>query len=110
MTWKTTDTPQARASFIAEFLREDWDVVDLAASYGISRKTAYKWIGRFKAGGWDGLKELSRAPQHHPNALAAEMEKLVLACKAEWPKWGAPKLLVKLRKQLGAQACPSESS
>src|SRR3954463_10519349 len=110
MTWKTADTAQARSSFIAEFLREEFDVVDLAESYGISRKTAYKWIGRFKAAGWAGLQELSRAPRHHPNALAAEIERLVLECKARWPKWGAPKLLVKLRSQVGAEACPSESS
>jgi transposase InsO family protein len=110
MSWKTTDTPQARASFSTDFLREEWDVAELAAGYGISRKTACKWIGRFKASGWEGLTEFSRAPQHHPNALAAEVERLVLECKAAWPKWGAPKLLVKLRKQLGVQACPSESS
>jgi len=110
MTWITTDTQQARASFIAAFQTEEIDVVDLAESYGISRKTAYKWIGRFKAEGWPGLAELSRAPRHHPNALAAELEALVLECKARWPKWGAPKLVVKLRAQLGAQRCPSESS
>jgi putative transposase len=110
MTWNTTDTNQARALFIAEFQKEEMDVVDLAGSFGISRKTAYKWIGRFKAGGWAGLEELSRAPRHHPNALEAELEGLVLECKARWPKWGAPKLLVKLRAQVGEQRCPSESS
>lgn len=110
MSWKTTDTDQARHSFIAEFLREERNVVDLAESYGISRKTAYKWIGRFKSAGWAGLKELSRAPRHHPNALGADLERRVLECKARWPKWGAPKLFIKLRAQLGPEGCPSESS
>jgi transposase InsO family protein len=110
MTWKTSDAQQARASFIAEVQRGEIDVVDLAESYGISRKTAYKWMARFKAGGWTGLEERSRAPRNHPNALTAEVERWVLECKARWPKWGAPKLLVKLRAQVGAQRCPSESS
>src|ERR1051325_6080563 len=108
MTWKPTATDQARASFIAEFLREEFEVVELAESYGISRKTAYKWIGRFKRGGWAGLQERSRAPQPHPNALASEIERLVLECKARGPKSGAAKLVVELRAQLGAEECPAE--
>jgi transposase InsO family protein len=56
------------------------------------------------------LQEKSRAPLSHPNALGEEVEELVLACKARWPKWGAPKLLVKLRAQMGEEQCPSESS
>lgn len=110
MSWKTADAQQARILFIAEVERGEVDLVDLAESYGISRKTAYKWMARFKAGGWAGLEERSRAPRHHPNTLSKEVEKLVLECKGRWPKWGAPKLLVKLRAQLGAEQCPSESS
>jgi transposase InsO family protein len=110
MSWKTTDAAQERRAFISEYLEEELEVVELAERYGISRKTAYKWIGRFEAGGWAGLEELSRAPRNHPNAVEAEMEARVLECKARWPKWGTPKLLVKLRAQVGEEQCPSESS
>lgn len=110
MSWKTTDPEAAKAAFIAEFKTEEFAVADLAKRHGISRKTAYKWLARFAAEGWAGLQERSRAPLSHPNALGDEVEKLVLACKARWAKWGAPKLLVKLRAQLGEERCPSESS
>lgn len=110
MSWKTTDTAQARRSFIGEILKGELEVTELAESYGISRKTAYKWIERFEEKGSAGLEELSRAPHHHPNALEPELEARVLECKARWPKWGAPKLLVKLREQVGMERCPSESS
>lgn len=110
MSWKTTNAEEARTSFITDFLTEEWEVMELAESYGISRKTAYKWIARYHAEGWSGLQELSRAPRNHPNALGAELEAAVLKCKARWPKWGAPKLLVKLRQQMGSEGCPSESS
>jgi putative transposase len=110
MSWKTTDTAQARRLFIGEFLEGEFEVAELAESYAISRKTAYKWIDRFEQQGWVGLEERSRAPRNHPNALEPELAALVLECKARWPKWGAPKLLVKLRAQVGAQRCPSESS
>lgn len=110
MSWKTTNSKQEKAAFIAELQTEDFSVADLARRFGISRKTAYKWIERFRGEGWEGLEERSRAPRNHPNALGDEVEKLVLDLKARWPKWGAPKLLVKLRDRLNAEECPSESS
>jgi putative transposase len=110
MCWKTRNSKQEREAFIGDFQTEDFAVADLARRYGISRKTAYKWIERFAGSGWSGLEERSRAPKSHPNALGAETETMVLELKARWPKWGAPKLLVKLRGRLGSAACPSESS
>jgi transposase InsO family protein len=109
MSWTTTDPKQEKAAFILEAQTGDFSVADLARRYGISRKTAYKWIERFEEEGWAGLEERSRAPREHPNALGSEVEKLILELKARWPKWGAPKLLVKLRERLDA-GCPSESS
>src|SRR4029453_3569424 len=109
MIWKTTDPKQEKAAFILEAQTGDFSVADLARRYGISRKTAYKWIERFEEEGWAGLEERSRAPREHPNALGSDVEKLILELKAGWPKWGAPKLLVKLRERLDA-GCPSESS
>jgi len=95
---------------IAEYGEEGYGVTELAARYGVSRKTAYKWIGRYEAEGWAGLAERSRAPRHHANAVGEEMEMLVLELKARWPRWGAPKLVVKLRERVGEADCPSESS
>lgn len=109
MSWRTTEPKQEKRAFILEAQGGEYSVADLARRYGISRKTAYKWIERFKAQGWEGLEERSRAPQVHPNALGAEVEKLILELKARWPKWGAPKLLVKLRERLDGDG-PSESS
>ena len=33
-----------RVAFIADWLRDEWTMTELAARYGISRKTAYKWV------------------------------------------------------------------
>jgi transposase-like protein len=44
-----------RAPFIADYRREVFEVADLARRYGISRKTAYKWIDRYEAEGPPGL-------------------------------------------------------
>jgi transposase len=38
----------------------DETVVDLAEQYGVSRKTIYKWLARYKAQGLAGLVDETR--------------------------------------------------
>ena len=83
--------------------------VGLAARYGVSRKTLYKWLKRFEAGSWDDLKDRSRAPRRHPNALPSEMVARILELKRRYPFLGAPKLRQKLRAEYGERT-PAESS
>ena len=99
-----------RIRMISDYLTGDYGSTERALKYGVSRKTVVKWINRHRAGGWDGLTDQSRAPHHHPNAVAPAIEQLVLALKARWPLWGAPKLRRKLLDTLGAGACPAEST
>jgi len=67
-------------------------VTELAERFGVSRKTAYKWLGRFRQEGVAGLQEHSRAPQRHPNATKGEVVLAVLQAKAAHPSWGPAKL------------------
>ena len=99
-----------RIKMISDWLTGDYGSTELALKYGVSRKTVCKWINRHEAEGWAGLADQSRAPHHHPNAVAPAIEQLVLELKARWPLWGAPKLRQKLLETLGAQACPAEST
>ena len=99
-----------RIQMIGSWMGGDYAVSELAAEYGISRKTAYKWIERFEAGGAAALEDRSRAPRHHPNAVDEEVERSLLELKAQRPLWGAPKLRRKLELALGAEQCPAEST
>jgi putative transposase len=99
-----------RIQMISSWMGGDYAVSELAAEYGISRKTAYKWIERFEAGGVSALADRSRAPRHHPNAVGEEVEQTLLELKAQRPLWGAPKLRRKLELALGADHCPAEST
>jgi len=99
-----------RIKMIGAWKGGDYAVSELAAQYGVSRKTVYKWIERFEAGGWTALEDQSRAPHHHPNAVAPEVERALLELKAQRPLWGAPKLLRKLHLALGIGSCPAEST
>ena len=95
---------------ITEFLSGEFGIRELADQYEVSRKTVYQWSGRYEAGGWDGLKDQSRAPHVHPNAVTLEIEHQLLAFKAAKPLWGAPKLRHKLLGRLGVEAGPAEST
>lgn len=59
-----------RTQFIADYLRDTLTVTELCQLYGISRKTAYKWIDRYLRHGPAGLEERSRRPRQSPNETA----------------------------------------
>ena len=62
MPWQETLLMDQRVQFIADYQRDVFDVAELARRYGISRKTAYKWIDRYDVGGPAGLVDRSRRP------------------------------------------------
>jgi transposase InsO family protein len=110
MAWKETCVMSERIKMISAHEGGDYAISELAAQFGVSRKTVYKWIGRHEAGGWAALADQSRAPRHHPNAVAPAVERALLELKAQRPLWGAPKLRRKLELAFGTERCPAEST
>lgn len=47
MPWSETKPMDQKTQFIADYLRQTLDMTELCQLYGISRKTGYKWIGRY---------------------------------------------------------------
>jgi transposase InsO family protein len=82
-----------RTLFIAEHLRGVHSVTELCAEYGISRKTAYKWIERYIRRGPAGLEDRSRRPRSAPNATPTPVVNALLELRRRHPTWGAKKLL-----------------
>jgi helix-turn-helix protein len=60
---------EEKTRFIAAVLTAEESIAELCAEFGISRKTGYKWLARYQAGGPGGLYELLRAPQRVPWAI-----------------------------------------
>ena len=58
--------PREREAFIAAWQEGEETVAALAHHFGVSRKTAHKFINRFRAAGADGLLDRSRAPRCAP--------------------------------------------
>ena len=81
-----------------ELIREYHDgesIVSRAESYGVSRKTIYKWIDRHAAEGTAGLEDRSRAPHTSPQRLSEATIARVIEARQRWG-WGPRKLIVKL--------------
>ena len=110
MGWKVRKVVEERFRFVEDYNAEDWTVAELCRHYGISRSTAYKWLERYQAEGLAGLQDRSRAPLHHPNALSAEVQQLLLAVKSKHSYWGARKLLAHLAAQAPGQHWPAQST
>jgi len=110
MPWKETCAVDQRVALIADWLRREWTMTELAARYAISRKTAYKWVGRYEADGAPGLVEHSRAPCQSGRAMPAEMRASILALRRTHPHWGPRKLAAILREREPQQRWPAPST
>jgi putative transposase len=89
--------------------RED-AVAALCRRFGFSRTTGYKWLGRYRLEGIDGLAERSRAPHEHPQAVTAEIAELCLAVRHAHPTWGPVKVRAWLERQDPEIAWPAAST
>jgi len=99
-----------RVAFIADWLRAEWTMTELAERYQISRKTAYKWADRYEADPAAGLADRSRAPKAHGRMLAAPLREAILALRCAHPHWGPKKLRAILRERQPQHAWPAAST
>jgi transposase InsO family protein len=99
-----------RVKFIAAYLRGELSVSRLCETFGVSRKTAYKWISRYAAGGVAELIERSRRPRSNPKSTSREVVSLIVAMRKEYPFWGPKKLLAMLGTAYPGLRLPATST
>ncbi|MDE3156609.1 MAG: DDE-type integrase/transposase/recombinase [Acidobacteriota bacterium] len=78
--------------FVTECLTELYTVTELAADYGISRKTAYYWLRHYERDGPGRLAGASRRPHRMPRATPLDLVARLVAARQQHPTWGAGKL------------------
>ncbi len=110
MPWQERSPMDLRMRFVTEWQSGCWTMTELCADYRISRKTGYKWIGRYETGGPRGLHDLSRRPHHSPLATEAEVVDALVALRTRHPRWGAKKLLAVAARGDRHAAWPSRST
>jgi transposase InsO family protein len=95
----------ARMKFVTEALEDIYSMAELCRAYDISRKTGYKWLGRYESQGPAGLSDRSKAPHNHPQAITKEVKQAVLSVKGRFNHWGPAKIRVRLKKEYPAWSC-----
>lgn len=81
----------------------------ICARYGVSRKTGYKWLNRFRTEGEAGLLEQSRRPKNSPRKTPEPVADLVLGLRRENPDWSAARISAELKEQ-GVTPVPAPST
>ena len=71
-------SPRGRALLVDRILIQGLRVVEAAHAAGVSVRTAYKWLKRFKEEGSGGLTDRSSRPRHCPHATAPRIVDQVL--------------------------------
>jgi putative transposase len=110
MPWRETSPMDERWEFIREYETELFTMTDLAEQYGISRKTGYKWLARYRGDGAPGLQDRSRRPHVSPHATDADLINTLVAHRRRHPRWGAKKLLAIAARQQPDREWPSRAT
>ena len=93
MPWLETVPVTQRARFIDDHRLGLYDMTELCARYAVSRKTGYKWLARYDAGGRPALQDRRRAPHSCPHKITEPVTQLLLTARRQHPDWGPEKLL-----------------
>lgn len=109
MPWKAATPMSLRLEFCEAASRPDANIAALCRRSGISRKTGYKWLGRFAVEGVAALADQGRGPDSSPGRTAPAVTQRVLALRDAHPTWGGRKLRRRLL-DLGERAVPAPST
>lgn len=101
MAWKVVDPVIERTRFVFEHERGVETMAGLCRRFGISRKTGYKWLGRYEREGLEGLKDISSRPGTIPHKTPVEIERLLIQERENHPTWGPKKLVALLKNEYG---------
>jgi transposase InsO family protein len=109
MPWKESTSMSERHEFALLASVAGANLSRLCRRFSISRKTGYKWLRRYLAGGVEALADLSRRPAHSPRRTEVGVEERLLALRREHPAWGGRKLKARLAA-LGHTELPAAST
>ena len=93
MSWRGVTVMDQRVRFISEYLNGYFSLAEICRQFEVSRKTGYKWIGRYKAFGAEGLADQSRRPHNCPHQTNDDIIKGIIEVRRKHPTWGPKKLL-----------------
>ena len=99
MPWANVKPMDAKIHFLSDWLRGIDTFAGICRHHGISRKTGYKWIRRFKKLGPEGLNDQCRRPNGNPNRIPFPVRQALIDLRKQHCHWGPKKLLSLLADQ-----------
>jgi transposase InsO family protein len=110
MPWKECSVMDERLRFVARLLDGE-PMSEVCRAFGISRKTGYKLMQRYREDGPVALADRSRRPVRYANQLPGPVERLIVDLKREKPHWGARKIReILVRRLAGDVRIPATST
>lgn len=92
MPWRESSPMSERRDFILACLDRSRRITDICREFGVSEKTGYKILRRYREFGEAGLEDRSHAVLEHPFRITPEVQECILALKREHPDYG-PRLI-----------------
>src|SRR5690606_27630724 len=110
MPWKECSVMEERMRFVARLLDGE-PMSGVCREFGISRKTGYKILARYRQHGLEALTDRSRRPVRYANQLPDPVERMIVRAKQDKPHWGARKIRELLVRRLaGDVRVPARST
>jgi transposase-like protein len=100
---------EQRYQAVREVLDTAATITDVAARYGVDRRTLHRWISRYANGGLEALATQSSRPDTSPRQMAPVIEARLVEMRRVHRSWGPRTLRTKLRNEFGDRA-PSRSA
>lgn len=109
MPWKVTDAMDQKVEMIKYWKNSQMTITELSSIFGVSRKTAYKWIKRYEEQGPVGLMARPRTPLQHPNATNNQIVEKIVTAKNQHKRW-LKKILAWLKEKHPEATFPAAST
>jgi putative transposase len=110
MPWRERSPVDERVQFISDYQRQLFSMTELCDRFGISRKTGYKWLSRYTAGGAAALMPRSSRPHHTPQATPPAIGAAIVALRKRYPQMGGKKILTILAERQPTWPLPAVST
>jgi putative transposase len=110
MPWKEMSPMIEKMRFVLDYEKGLFGMTQLAEQYGISRKTAYKWLERFYEEGAAGLENRPSVAERVANRTPHDVEQLILRLREKQETWGPKKLLDTLGRKHPNLILPARST
>jgi len=110
MAWSETCVMKERVLFVARVEAGDVSLSQACRLAGISRKTGYKVLARWREDPSGFMADRSRAPRSCPHATPAPVRERIVALRRRFPTWGPKKLAGWLSLNEPDFPCPAPST